>query len=427
MKIKKKYKSINTYRVKQILKTIFENMNFTREDIIRKTGINSFQVYSIVANLLKRKIIVESQKGISSDIRIGRRSKFLSINPNMGYVIGVSIGHNDILETGLFDFALNTLESKSITIENMDFYEIVEKLIRQIKSMIKSIDKRKVYGIGIARPGITVVDRTITDGNEPYVFDWENPEVIEKLKTLLDDVFHLPIYIEPKNNVAVFGEYWNLKQKGYNNIVYLDIGNGVGAGIMIDGKIVIGGKDIRGDIGHMIISSDTGRLCVCGNRGCLGALVCIPSIISQIKESMEQGVITTLNSTELNFDQIIKKFDEKDKIVINVLSNVSRYIATGIINIVNLFSPEIVIIGGRIKDLGNQFEYMIKQDVDKLSWVGNKKGIPEIKFSQMNDNLIKGAGLLVLNNIFSDKSFLLSETDKTISKIMDNEKEIVKT
>jgi len=382
--------------IRDILNLIFNNCNITREDIKKKLNIASSYVYSIIPKLLKQKIIVESNDGISGS---RRKKRFLSINPELGCVIGINIEHNYI-EGGIYDFNINPVTKIHQNIILKEYTEkfIVDKLFKIISGLIKKSGKKKVYGIGIGNPGITKLSIRY-NAHEVDIFDWRD----FNLEKIIQERFKIPVVISGKNNLSALAEYWNLRHKGYKHLVYVNISVGVGMGSVINGEIFTGGKGDAGNIGHMIIvGADEGRLCVCGNRGCLGSMVSTDSIVSQIKELAEYGVFTKLGKENIDYDNIVRKFKEKDKLVADVINNVARYLSIGIFNIINTVSPEIVIIGGDIVKLGTEFEEQVKHNLDKLLWAGNKKFLPEVMFSNMVGGHSKGAGLYILKKIFNE-------------------------
>ena len=117
-----------------------------------------------------------------------------------------------------------------------------------------------------------------------HMHDWEGIN----LKEMLQKKYKLPVYIEQKNNLAVFAEYSRVRQQGKRNVLFLRIDSGVGMGMILDGRLYTGGKGMSGEIGHTIVAAN-GRLCQCGNKGCLEQYISTEAIIKRVKEVLQRS------------------------------------------------------------------------------------------------------------------------------------------
>jgi len=375
-----------------ILKTIYENFLTTRKNIANLTGINIPTVYNIVSDLLKNGLITQTGYDKSNG---GRKSDFLSINSSIGYVIGVGVEQNYI-NVILTDFCGNIKIRKKIDYETKEneikTQYILDKLIECINYVLLESKKYKykIFGIGIGIPGI--IDKTRTTGIfNVHISDWHNIS----FKEIIYKKFKLPVFIENKNNLAALAE--TRYHKIYKDLIYLNVDTGVGIGIIIEGKIYTGFNGTSGEFGHIIVSNN-GRTCICGNNGCIESFISIPSIISQLKESISQGVYTILPS-KFGFEEILNAFYSKDKLVLNTINNVAKFLSIGVLNLINIFNPGIIVIGGRIIEFGNYLLNLVNQNVSSLMWEGNKRNIPEILFSKLGfDNQALGAAEFVISN-----------------------------
>jgi predicted NBD/HSP70 family sugar kinase len=389
----KKYNSVNKQiRKSSLLQLINKYRSITREEIINYTGINSTAIYSIVANLIKNKDIIESGYADSTS---GRRSSLLSINPQIGVVIGLSL-EQEYITAVVSDFGSNIITTERVELPDsssgLSSDIIISKVIKVIEELISKIGMSKVLGIGIGIPGF--IDKSRTTGIfNPHVPDWVNVNI----KQQLEDRCKLPVYLEKKNDLAALFELYD--NKIYNDLIYFHVDTGVAIGIIINREIYTGSTGTAGEFGHTLISGVSDRSCICGNKGCLESYVSVKSIIAQVKEAINHGVYTTL-PLQFSFDDIITGYKQQDKLITVVVGNVARYLSIGIVNLVNIFNPGMIVLGGRVTWFGDELLSMIKHNVTSLIWRGNKDNLPVITFTKSGGyNYARGAVQLVIGKM----------------------------
>jgi glucokinase len=289
----------------------------------------------------------------------------------MGNILcGVDIGGTKL------SVALITAEGRIIDkCFDCDHVEKTESgLTDQIKYNIKLMLKRNnltepdLCGIGIGCAGhIRFRDGTIITTSNLKGF---------KGYPLRDDIqsdFSIPVTLDNDANAQAFGELKFGAGRGYDNMVFLTISTGIGAGIIIDNKVYRGMTGTAGEFGHTIIEPGSDLVCTCGNKGCLMAVACGMALPHIFQKKLKEGKITTLNfSPDFDYSRVdgklIKKgLDTGDPISNEIMLDTARYIGIGIYNIFQALNPQLIVLGGGLLSWGETFLQTIRQTFYELA------------------------------------------------------------
>lgn len=224
-----------------------------------------------------------------------------------------------------------------------------DKVFASLSDSIAQIINNKVVGIGIGVAGLIDRDRgvVIRSPNLPTI---EGVEVIGTLK----ERFQVPVMIENDANVAALGEKWLGAGKEFRNFVLLTLGTGIGGGVIYDGRLL----NISAEIGHMVILAG-GIKCSCGNLGCLETYASARAILTKVIKALEEGSESSLrklyegNFYKLSAEDVYNIALDGDNLSRDILREVGRYLGIGISNVVNIFSPEAVILAGGLAGAWN--------------------------------------------------------------------------
>ena len=205
----------------------------------------------------------------------------------------------------------------------------------------------KILGIGVGVPGF--VDRTIGSGVFCSYFDWWRDVPI---KAEFEAILNIPVHVDNDSVVATLGEKWFGVGRGVENFLYIDIGETVGMGIVIQGQFYYGASGNAGELGHTIISKN-GPLCICGNEGCVEALASGMALKKEAQTLMKKGVHTLIansfdGSEGLRLETIIEAAQKGDKVAYQLISSTAHNIGLAISNMINIFNPGKIILGGPI-------------------------------------------------------------------------------
>ena len=380
-----------------VLNLIKEKGPISRADISKITKLTRSTVSNIVEYLIKKDLIKEI--GLTSS-GVGRKAILLKLNSKDYYLMGVDLGtlHTTIVITNL----LGRIEKriKYPTNGHQDKDKIIEKLIAAIHNINKNFGVKweKMAGIGVAAPGL--IDKKGTMLITPN-FGWKDTPLGEILKK----EFHIPVFVDNNVNAMALAEFEFGKGRGARNFVFINVGMGIGAGVVINGKLFHGESNCTGEIGHTTVDYN-GPKCSCGNKGCLEVMASGPAIakraIKAIKEG-EKSLIYKLVNHDLNqvsAEIVSKAANQGDKLGLNIMEETGEYLGTGVANIINLFNPELVIVGGGVTQAGDLIFKPLKKAVQKRAFSVSAEVAKIIPVSLGKDCTVIGAAALVLKEMF---------------------------
>ena len=286
---------------------------------------------------------------------------------------------------------------KKKTTEDGDSSENVEKtIIKMVADMLdkSGISKKQVRAIGVGAPGVVDSKKGIVlfTPNLP----WRNYDI----RTPIEKEFGIPFYIGNDVNMGVLGEYKFGAAQGYRNVVGFFVGTGMGGGLILDGKMYTGTDFKAGEYGHMILDPE-GPLCNCGQRGCLEAFSSKQGMSKYIRQQvsrgrssmMAEGVAEGVFKSKL----LKKSLAAGDPVAVEAVDRACHYLAVATGNMINTFSPDIVIYGGGvIESVGDIFLKKILAEVDRYCMTSIRPTVELKNASLGDDSVIYGALAMVL-------------------------------
>jgi N-acetylglucosamine repressor len=325
-----------------VLDTIRQLGPISRVGIAKKINLSPTTVTSAVSELIHEGLVCEKGIGNSSG---GRKPILLRFNPDSHFLIGVSIRTSSITIAEM-NLEANIKRKKVYApIEGQNITSYITNFIEHFMRDTESIDK--CIGISIITQGI--VDST--NGIIRY-----NPKLKIKnvnIKDLIEKQFGLPVWLDNDSNAYIIAEKTFGPYNTYQNMLYIEIGEGVGAGIVVNGSIYRGNNGGAGEFGHTSI--DRGGIpCECGNIGCLENYVGWSAVYSRIITSLmsgKQSIMSELvngNITQITQSIYSKAIQYEDQLAVSILDETINYLARGIVNFVHLVNPEVIILGGEV-------------------------------------------------------------------------------
>lgn len=300
-------------------------------------------------------------------------------------IIGLDVGGTKILGV-LFDDNGEIVDQEKVPSKGEEGHKV---FIDQVHFVVDSLIEKssvEIHGIGVGVPGI--VD---TDGE--IVFSPNLPFEGYRFKKEFQERYNVPVVIGNDVNLGTYGEYCELKLE-HANVIGLFPGTGLGGGIIIDGKLYIG-QGFAGEIGHITVEKD-GVKCGCGNHGCLESYASKKGILSYARKQIRKGRKTLLKEDVkmgvVKSTRLKKVCDEKDKVALEAMEQFYDYLAMGCGIIMNIFNPDIILIGGGIIEVFN--DVLLK----KVTKRAKKYAMPgvyeksEIRKSQLGDHAVAYGG-----------------------------------
>lgn len=282
---------------------------------------------------------------------------FYAILKFMKAYIAVDIGGTQ-LRAGLYNFD----SIKPIKLAKTSTQHIDETPLHRLISLIESIwsEDIEISSIGVAAPGpVNPYEGIIYTA--PNIPGWEN----FPLGSHLFDYFNVPILIGNDANLAALGEWQFGIGQGHSHLIYLTVSTGIGGGIIVENRPVLGVKGLAAEVGHITVLPD-GPLCSCGKPGHLEALSSGTAITNWFSEAIAKGIPSKLSGQKnLTSKVIAEAANNGDELAIAAFKRAGFYLGLGIINLLHIFNPSIIIIGGGVSRSGNLFIEPIKTTLEQ--------------------------------------------------------------
>lgn len=296
------------------------------------------------------------------------------LNKQQEFVVGVDLGGTKIA-AALFDS-----EGKLLNREQMETAgaKTAEEVVDRITAMIRRVsDGRLLRGIGMASPGtVNSRDGIVIHGtNLP---EWSHVP----LKSWMERDLHTEVQVLNDANAAAWGEYVRGAGRGSTNMVYVTFSTGIGSGIVLDGKLFLGSNSFAGELGHHIIDP-SGPLCNCGSHGCWEVFASGTAIGHAASERMltQSSIMSELAAGEpgVSAKHVFEAKRLNDPVAVEVIDRAIYYMALGLVNVIHIFNPDRIVIGGGVSRAGDLLFPQLKEMTDKLvmpSYLGTYELVP---------------------------------------------------
>lgn len=310
--------NIKTRNRETVYNLISSRDNISKAEISRMTGISAPTVLKIVDFFLQKNLLI---KGGTGDTNVGRKPQLLNFNPLAYFSVGIDF-EGDYLRIGIIDLAGNVISKKKVYVKS-SFNKTIDIIHRNTLELIKGNDilRENILGIGLGLPGIVDYKNNMLE-LAPLIGISEKTDISEMLARLNQDI-GLPIYIENDVNSAALGEY-KVRDLKEEDLVYISLGTGLGAGIILNGQLRRGKKNSAGEIGYMIFDKSFNSSQ--DKPGWLESLINIDAVTKKFKA---------------DFDNI--KNIEKNKIIQEYIAS---YLGLVISNITSILDIKLIVLGG---------------------------------------------------------------------------------
>jgi glucokinase-like ROK family protein len=384
-----------------ILDCLRVNNTLSRAGLAAETGLNPSTVSNIITELIQEGLVRETELLPSAN---GRPGRLLELSPGGGCAIGLEI-NVDYITSVLTDFRANVLWRTRIR-SNPDEPQqvILENAGRLIEQGLSAgqVQGLRPLGIGVGLPGL--VD--LHTGQLKLAPNLKWREV--PMRQILADWFTLPVYVENEANAAALGEYYFGVARGIENTIYLSAGIGLGAGVMIGGKLFRGSRGYASEVGHMTIQPD-GELCACGKRGCWETLVGPRAVVRRVQHSLQAGVQTMMGAIAggdfrgITFEIVVQAAAAGDPPALSALDQVGRNLGLGMANLVNIFNPELIVLGGALNLASPYLLPAIQQAICEAALGPAREYVRIVPSAHGTDACVMGAIALVLDDILREQ------------------------
>jgi len=382
---------------KTILGLCMNHYSYALAELARELGISIPKITRIVTEMVSEGYLVEVGKMESAS---GRRPSLYGLNPDAGFFVGVDV-FKDLLVVAVTNFPGRTVS----VIDNIPFtLESNESSVAALCSTVleaiskEGIDPTKVRGYGVNLTGRV---NCHTGYSYSYYLGEEKP-----IQQLLEKGFGQSVVVENDSRAMAYGEYMNGIAGDDNNILFLNVGWGLGMGMVLDGKLFYGKSGFSGEVGHFPLL-DNNIVCQCGKMGCLETGASGSALHRLVLQKLASGRSSILSGAyrkgeEISLDNILEAVEKEDVLVIECVEEIGAVLGRAVAGLINIFNPDLVVIGGRLSSTERYLMPPLRSAVNRLS-LNLVNSDTQIKVSRLG----KTAGAIGAS--FLSKSRLLSD------------------
>jgi predicted NBD/HSP70 family sugar kinase len=382
---------VRTHNAAVVLHQLRLHAPLSRADLAKRIGLNRSTVSSIVAQLLHAGLIQETCRQTD---RLGRPGLSLAINPEGGCAVGVELDAASV-RVVLTDFTAKSVWRRSLQLDcdghQDDYLRGAEEMVRKALLRAQSMGQR-VLGIGVALPGL--VDVLCGELRYAPSLHWHDIP----FRARWSKSFGLPVLIENSANAAALGEYYFGVAQNVPNFLYIGAGATMSGGIVINGELFRGRGGFAGEMGHMTLDP-AGAQCNCGRKGCWETLVGPVQVVAEYRRRAPRAdQVLQEGSEESDFAKVVHAAEAGDLAAEAVLQQMGENLGIGIANLVNIFNPQLVVLGGCYSLAHETVIPMIKETVKRHSLFPMRTALSVLPSQRGVDDGILGAVALVLDD-----------------------------
>ncbi|MFB9755553.1 ROK family transcriptional regulator [Paenibacillus hodogayensis] len=380
-----------------VLTTIRNEGPISRAEIAKRIALTPPTVTNIVNELLEEKMIVESEVGASSG---GRKPIMLKLNAEAFSIIGIDVGVSTIkavltdLDAGVIREERRTLPPKP------DAPTLLAELHHAVAELIGAAgEQRPVLGIGVGMHGLVNPE----EGMAVFAPNLQLRHV--PIGESLEQAFGLPVYVENDVVAMALGELWFGGGQDVDHFICVNIGVGVGAGIVLNRHIFRGSSYAAGEIGHTTVDLN-GPRCECGNYGCLQTLVSGPAIAESVQNEIALGRSSQMlaaasgNLQAITGELVYEAALEGDELAREAFGKAGRLLGIGLTNMIHTLNPQKIILGGGVSQAGPLLTEPLLQTVNARALESSVRALT-IETSRLGSRATAiGAVTIVLSRLF---------------------------
>lgn len=373
--------SLHRANLERVVRAVRMAGSLTQAEIARTTGLSAATVSNIVREL-KDGGTVEVTPTSSG----GRRARSVSLSGDAGIVVGVDFGHTH-LRVAVGNLAHQVLAEDA---EPLDVDASAEQGLQRAECMVRTliakagINPRKIVGVGLGVPGPIDAESGVL-GSTAILPGWAGTNPRDDLAARLG----VPVHVDNDANLGALGELVWGAGRGATDLAYIKVASGVGAGLVINGKIYRGPGGTAGEIGHITLD-ESGPVCRCGNRGCLETFTAARYILP---------LLHSAHGTDLTVPRVVELARAGDPGCRRVISDVGRHIGSGVANLCNLLNPSRVVLGGDLADSGELVLAPIRESVSRYAIPSAARRLEVVPGALGGRSEVLGALALVLSEM----------------------------
>ena len=379
-----------------IFKFLDQTESASINEISKEINISVPKTTSLITELIEEGLISDYGKFESTG---GRKANLYGLIGDAGFILGVDV-KKYYINIGLLNFKKQLINQKSRIAFKLDnTAESLNQLIQIIQNFIKEvgIKKDKILSLGINLSGRI----NHTKGYSYTFFHFQE----EPLSEIIQEKIGIKTYLENDSRAMAFGEFCNGEVNTEKNVLFVNLDYGIGLGILIDGKVYYGKSGFSGEFGHIPFFNNE-IICHCGKKGCLETEASGNALLRKFKEKIKLGSTSSVlkknkKVEDITLTDLILAAQNEDVLIIELLAELGEDLGKGLAVLINVFNPELIIIGGTLSETGEYLKLPIKSSINKYS-LSLVNADTELKLSKLGEQAgIIGACLLAKNKALS--------------------------
>jgi glucokinase-like ROK family protein len=380
-----------------VLNSVWKDSGISRLDISRQTGLSTATVSRLVESLVQDNLLVENLSVASSK---GRPVKPVCFNGQAYYLIGIDLG-TTFIRGVLTNLGLETIkEIEVVTESHKDPEYVLGKVVQVIMNLANTtlIDPSKIIGVGIAVAGIINLSTGIVEYSP--AFNWRNIE----LGSFMAQRIPYPVFFDNVSRAMALGEITFGNGPRYEDLICVNVGYGIGAGIVIGRKLFYGTDGMAGEFGHIPVRGDEAIQCTCGKKNCLTAYASGDAIAQRARIGLLKNRDSLLNQipeTEIEARHVAEAAMKGDPLAIHVFTEAMGYLGRAIAGLLNIFNPQAIVLGGGVSLNGPIFWNTLKPVIEENVFDHRSTKYQIIPASHQNQAAIYGALAMVMQEILN--------------------------
>jgi predicted NBD/HSP70 family sugar kinase len=325
----------------RVIDTLRGEDSISRAEIARRTGLSRSTVSSLVTDLQADGLVVErSEAATAHGDQGGRPPILLSLDSSAGTAVGIDFGHRH-LRVAVSDLASNVLAERELELDTdhsaAEGLDAAAELVAQALGDA-GVDRTRVVGAGVGLPG-PIEQSSGVVGSAAILPGWVGVAAAKEMKRRLD----VPIVVDNDANLGALAEAAFGAARDASDLVYIKVSSGIGAGLILNGRLYRGAAGLAGELGHVLVDPD-GLVCRCGNRGCLETVASSGALVELLRRS---------HSSDVSVPDMLRLAREGDLGCQRVIHDAGRAIGRAVADLLNVLNPEIVVVGGDLAGAGD--------------------------------------------------------------------------
>jgi predicted NBD/HSP70 family sugar kinase len=341
-----------------VLKTIFDNTSISRAEIARLTKLTRATVSDMVASLLEEGLVEEVGYGESIG---GKAPILLSLVADARYLIGLNLAQDKFIGS-VVNLRGEIKETVEFPIDDIDGEQALH-LVYRILDQLAGDHWQPLVGIGVGTPGLVNTQEGVVIN--AVNLDWQDLP----LAHLLESRYNLPVTVLNDSQATAIGEFvYGGNHPFESNLIVVTVKHGIGAGILVNGRLFQGDGGGAGEIGHVVVQED-GALCRCGKRGCLEAIASARAVLQRAVALAPEYSDSTLakNLQDISLDAIRAAWGENDPLARRVMSDAAHYLGISMASLVGALNIQKIVLSGDLTMFGESWLGSVQEAMAQAS------------------------------------------------------------